>query len=88
LAGSGGETVLLTISVAGEKRTHRQLDLLVPLREPVLMLGMAAVTLPVVAGLRLPMFLRGAAGRSKEEGSRPTRWPCVRPCQPQPADCR
>jgi hypothetical protein len=86
MAGSGGETVLLTFSVAGAKRTNRQLDLWVPLREPVL-LGMAAVTLPVVAGLRLPVLPVGGAGSAKEEGSRPTRWPCVWPCQGQPLGC-
>jgi hypothetical protein len=87
LAGSGGETVLLTISVAGAKRTHRPLDLLVPLREPVLMLGMAALTLPVVAGLLLPVFPVGVAGRASEEASRPTMWPCVWRCQRQPLGC-
>jgi hypothetical protein len=42
---------------------------------------------PIVAGLRLPVFLRGA-GRAKEESGRPTWWPCDRRCQRQPADCR
>jgi hypothetical protein len=41
----------------------------------------------MVAGLRRPVLLRGA-GSAKEESGRPTWWPCVRRCQPQPADCR
>jgi general secretion pathway protein F/type IV pilus assembly protein PilC len=50
------EKVLLDIANGLEKRTSRQLELFVRLLEPVMLLGMALVTLVVVAGLLLPVF--------------------------------
>ncbi|MDB5307511.1 MAG: pilus assembly protein PilC [Gemmataceae bacterium] len=55
------EKVLVDISDSLEKRTTRQLDLMVKLLEPIMLLVMAAVTLVVVAGLLLPVFKMGSA---------------------------
>lgn len=50
------EKVLIDISDSLEKRTARQLDLMVKLLEPIMLLIMAGVTLVVVAGLLMPVF--------------------------------
>jgi general secretion pathway protein F len=55
------EKVLIDISNSLEKRTSRQLDLMVKLLEPIMLLVMAGVTLVVVAGLLLPVFKMGRA---------------------------
>lgn len=54
------EKVLVDIADSLEKQTTRQLDLLVRLLEPVMLLVMAGVTLVVVAGLLLPVFKMGS----------------------------
>lgn len=53
------ERVLIDISDGLEKRTARQLELMVKLLEPIMLLVMAGVTLLVVAGLLLPVFKMG-----------------------------
>ena len=55
------EKVLIDIADGLEKRTARELELMVKLLEPVMLLIMAAVTLLVVAGLLLPVFKMGSA---------------------------
>jgi general secretion pathway protein F/type IV pilus assembly protein PilC len=55
------ETVLVQIADSLEKRTGRNLDLMVKLLEPIMLLVMAAVTLTIVAGLLLPVFKMGSA---------------------------
>ena len=50
------ERVLVDVADGLEKRTTRQLDLLLRLLEPLMLLVMAAITLVVVAGLLLPVF--------------------------------
>jgi general secretion pathway protein F len=55
------ENVLISISVALEKRTNRQLDLFVRMLEPVMLLVMAGITLLVVSGLLLPVFKMSTA---------------------------
>jgi general secretion pathway protein F len=50
------ERVLVDISNSLEKHTSRQLDLMVRLLEPVMLLVMAGVTLLVVAALLMPIF--------------------------------
>jgi general secretion pathway protein F len=55
------EKVLIDISDSLEKRTARQLDLMVKLLEPIMLLIMASLTLVVVAGLLLPIFRMGRA---------------------------
>ena len=50
------ENVLVNIADSLEKQTSRQLELMVRLLEPVMLLVMAAVTLLVVAGLLMPVF--------------------------------
>lgn len=55
------EKVLIDIADGLEKRTARELELMVKLLEPVMLLVMAAVTLMVVAGLLLPVFKMGSA---------------------------
>ena len=55
------EKVLVDIADNLEKRTTRQLDLMVKLLEPIMLLIMAGVTLTVVAGLLLPVFKMGKA---------------------------
>lgn len=50
------EQVLVGIADATERRIARQLDLLVRLLEPILLLFMAALTLMIVAALLLPVF--------------------------------
>lgn len=57
------EKVLIDVADGLEKRTARQLDLMVKLLEPVMLLVMAGVTLLVVAGLLLPIFKMGSAVR-------------------------
>lgn len=53
------ERVLIDIADGLEKRTARQLELMVKLLEPIMLLVMAGVTLLVVAGLLLPVFKMG-----------------------------
>lgn len=55
------EKVLLDISESLEKRTARNLEMMVKLLEPLMLLVMAAVVLLVVAGLLLPVFKMGSA---------------------------
>lgn len=55
------EKVLLDISDSLEKRTARNLELMVKLLEPLMLLVMAVVILIVVAGLLLPVFKMGQA---------------------------
>lgn len=55
------EKVLIDVSDGLEKRTARQLELMVKLLEPIMLLVMAGVTLVVVAGLLLPVFKMGSA---------------------------
>ncbi len=50
------EQVLIDIAENLERRTYRQLDLLVRLLEPVMLLFMAGVILFIVAGLLLPIL--------------------------------
>src|SRR5262245_61964230 len=50
------ERVLIDIANSLEKQTSRQLELMVRLLEPVMLLVMAGVTLLVVAGLLMPVF--------------------------------
>lgn len=53
------EKVLVNIADSTERRTTRQLDLLVRLLEPVMLLIMAAVTLVVVLALLMPFLNMG-----------------------------
>jgi len=55
------ETVLVDIADGLEKRTARNLDLMVKLLEPIMLLVMAVFTLTIVAGLLLPVFKMGSA---------------------------
>lgn len=55
------EKVLLDIADSLEKRTTRQLELVVRLLEPMMLLVMAAVTLVVVAALLLPIMRMSSA---------------------------
>ena len=55
------EKVLLDIADGLEKRTTRQLELLVRLLEPIMLLVMAVVILIVVLGLLLPVFKMSSA---------------------------
>lgn len=55
------ETVLVNIADGLEKRTARNLDLMVKLLEPIMLLVMAGFTLLIVAGLLLPVFKMGSA---------------------------
>jgi general secretion pathway protein F len=55
------EKVLIDIADALEKRTARNLELMVKLLEPIMLLVMAVVVLVVVAGLLLPVFKMGSA---------------------------
>ncbi len=54
------ETVLVNIADSIERRTTRQLDLLVRLLEPVMLLIMAFITLIVVLALLLPFLKMGS----------------------------
>lgn len=54
------EKVLIDVSDGLEKRTARNLDLMVKLLEPLMLLVMAGITLLVVAGLLLPVFKMGS----------------------------
>jgi general secretion pathway protein F/type IV pilus assembly protein PilC len=53
------ETVLINIADSLERRTTRQLELLVRLLEPLMLLVMAAITLLVVLALLLPFLQMG-----------------------------
>lgn len=55
------EKVLIDIADGLEKRTARNLELMVKLLEPLMLLVMAGVVLMVVAGLLLPVFKMGSA---------------------------
>jgi general secretion pathway protein F/type IV pilus assembly protein PilC len=55
------EKVLVDIADSLEKRTTRNLELMVKLLEPLMLLVMAVVVLLVVAGLLLPVFKMGQA---------------------------
>lgn len=55
------ETVLVNIADGLEKRTARNLDLMVKLLEPIMLLVMAGITLVIVLGLLLPVFKMGSA---------------------------
>jgi general secretion pathway protein F len=55
------ETVLIQVADGLEKRTSRNLDLMVKLLEPLMLLVMAGVTLVIVAGLLLPVFKMGSS---------------------------
>jgi general secretion pathway protein F/type IV pilus assembly protein PilC len=55
------ETVLVNVADGLDKRTGRNLDLMVKLLEPLMLLVMAAVTLVIVGGLLLPVFKMGQA---------------------------
>ncbi|MHC4406310.1 MAG: type II secretion system F family protein [Planctomycetota bacterium] len=50
------ETVLINIADSLERRTWRQLDIVVRLLEPIMLLLLAAVVLVVLVALLLPMF--------------------------------
>ena len=54
------ETVLVDIADSLEKRTARNLELIVKLLEPIMLLVMAGMTLLIVAGLLLPVFKMGS----------------------------
>lgn len=54
------ETVLIQIADGLEKRTSRNLELMVKLIEPIMLLVMAGMTLVIVAGLLLPVFKMGS----------------------------
>lgn len=54
------ETVLIDIADAMEKRTSRNLELMVKLLEPIMLLVMAVMTLLIVMGLLLPVFKMGS----------------------------
>ncbi len=58
------EKVLLKISDSLERRTARNLDLMVKLLEPMMLLIMALVVLLVVMGLLLPIFKMGETVRT------------------------
>ena len=58
------EKVLLKISDSLERRTARNLDLMVKLLEPLMLLIMALVVLLVVMGLLLPIFKMGETVRT------------------------
>jgi general secretion pathway protein F len=55
------EKVLIDVADGLEKRTNRNMELLVKLLEPVMLLVMAVAVLLVVAGLLLPVFKMGSA---------------------------
>jgi general secretion pathway protein F/type IV pilus assembly protein PilC len=55
------EKVLIDVADGLEKRTSRNMELLVKLLEPVMLLVMAVAVLLVVAGLLLPVFKMGSA---------------------------
>jgi general secretion pathway protein F/type IV pilus assembly protein PilC len=57
------EKVLMDISESTERRTSRQLEMLVRLLEPAMLLVMGVVVLFVVAGLLLPVFKMSSAVR-------------------------
>jgi general secretion pathway protein F len=54
------ETVLVDIAESLEKRTARNLELMVKLLEPIMLLVMAGLTLLIVMGLLLPVFKMGS----------------------------
>jgi general secretion pathway protein F/type IV pilus assembly protein PilC len=53
------ESVLVDIADSLEKRTARNLELMVKLLEPIMLLVMAGMTLLIVMGLLLPVFKMG-----------------------------
>ena len=53
------EKVLIDVADGLERRTSRNLELMVKLLEPVMLLVMAVLVLLVVAGLLLPVFKMG-----------------------------
>jgi general secretion pathway protein F/type IV pilus assembly protein PilC len=55
------ETVLVDIADSLEKRTARNLELMVKLLEPLMLMVMAGIILMVVMGLLLPVFKMGSA---------------------------
>src|SRR5204863_4682660 len=55
------DKVLVDIAEALEKRTTRNLELFVRLLEPLMLLMMAGIMLPVVLGLLLPLLNMGSA---------------------------
>ncbi len=55
------EKVLIDVANGLEKRTARNLELMVKLLEPLMLLVMAVIVLLVVAGLLLPVFKMGSA---------------------------
>ena len=55
------EKVLVDIADGLEKRTARNLELMVRLLEPIMLLVMAGMTLLIVVGLLLPVFKMGSA---------------------------
>jgi general secretion pathway protein F/type IV pilus assembly protein PilC len=55
------DVVLLQISDRTERRTMRQLDMLVRLVEPALLLVMGGLMLFVIVALLLPVFEMGSA---------------------------
>jgi len=57
------ETVLIDIADSLEKRTTRNLELMVKLLEPIMLLLMAGVTLVIVMGLLLPVFKMGSTAQ-------------------------
>lgn len=65
------EKVLIDISDSLEKRTARNLELMVKLLEPIMLLVMALVTLLVVAGLLLPVFKMGSAVGDRNSAAPP-----------------
>ena len=58
------EKVLIKVADGLERRTTRNLDLMVKLLEPLMLLGMAVVVLLVIAGLLLPIFNMGKTVRT------------------------
>ena len=57
------EKVLLDTATALDKRTSRQLELMIRLLEPIMLLVMAVVILLVVLGLLLPVFKMSRVAR-------------------------
>ena len=57
------EKVLLDTADALDRRTARQLELMIRLLEPIMLLVMAVIILVVVLGLLLPVFKMSKAVR-------------------------
>lgn len=62
------ETVLLQVSETLEKRTARNLELMVKLLEPIMLLVMASIVLMVVLALLMPIFNLGSTIGGGAEG--------------------